>query len=38
VLPLGTRVGERVSQRTFQVLVLAVLAAAALRLLWSVFA
>ena len=38
VLPLGTRVGERVSHRTFQVLVLAVLAAAALRLLWSVFA
>ena len=38
VLPLGTRVGERVSQRTFQVLVLVVLAAAAARLLWSVFA
>jgi len=38
VLPLGQRVGERVSQRTFQYLVLAVLFAAALRLLWSVFA
>ncbi|MCH8129617.1 MAG: hypothetical protein IIC70_06920, partial [Acidobacteria bacterium] len=38
VLPMGTWVGERVSQRTFEILVLVVLGAAALRLLWSVFA
>lgn len=37
-LPLGSRVGERVSQRTFQILVLVLLGATAARLLWSVFA
>ncbi len=37
VLPMRTWVGKRVSQQTFQLLVLVVLGAAALRLLWSVF-
>ena len=36
VLPFATRIGERVSQRTFQILVLVVLGTAAVRLLWSV--
>jgi uncharacterized membrane protein YfcA len=38
VLPIAGRIGERLSQQTFQLVVLAVLGAAALRLLWSVFA
>ena len=38
VLPPAARVGEKVSHQTFQYLVLAVLGAAAVRLLWSVFA
>lgn len=38
VLPLASRVGKRVSQQTFQNLVLVVLGLAAARLLWSVFA
>ncbi len=37
VIPLGSRVGERLSQKTFQIVVLVVLGIAALRLLWSVF-
>jgi hypothetical protein len=37
-LPLGSRVGEQVSQQTFQILVLVLLGATAARLLWSVFA
>ncbi len=38
VLPIAGRIGEQLSQQTFQLVVLAVLGAAALRLLWSVFA
>ncbi len=38
VLPIAERIGERLSQQTFQIVVLVVLGAAALRLLWSVFA
>lgn len=36
VLPLATRAGERLSHRTFQIAVLVVLAASAVRLVWSV--
>lgn len=35
VMPLATRIGERLSKRAFQLAVLAILAASALRLLWS---
>jgi uncharacterized membrane protein YfcA len=38
VLPIGGRIGERLSQQAFQIVVLVVLGVAALRLLWSVFA
>lgn len=37
-LPIGEWFGERLSQQAFQIVVLVVLGAAALRLLWSVFA
>lgn len=37
VLPLATRFGEKMSHRTFQIAVLVVLAASAVRLVWSVF-
>jgi uncharacterized protein len=37
VIPIASRVGERLSQQTFQVVVLVVLGVAAARLLWSVF-
>lgn len=37
VLPLATRLGEKMSHRTFQFAVLVVLAASAVRLIWSVF-
>lgn len=36
VLPLATRFGEKLSHRAFQIAVLAVLAASAVRLIWSV--
>lgn len=38
VLPIASRVGQRVSHQTFQNLVLVVLGLAAARLLWTVFA
>lgn len=37
VLPVATRLGEKMSHGTFQVAVLVVLAASAIRLVWSVF-
>jgi len=38
VLPIGERIGQRLTQQAFQIVVLVVLGAAAARLLWSVFA
>jgi len=38
VTPIGARLGERMSQKAFQIAVLLMLGAAATRLLWSVFA
>jgi uncharacterized membrane protein YfcA len=38
VLPIAMRLGDRLSHRTFQLVVLVVLGAAAIRLLWTVFA